>query len=290
MTETLIESLEGLSGAAEEALESLEKHDYRKEVQKIKEEQLPLNVFPKTIKDIFTGIMRWCIPVAGDEAPLPSRALLNAGNIKTFIENLNLTGEKELAHRFQFIQIEPIQEVADEFTQLGLVKQARMLENVCRFARTIKQGYNAAPFGGSAKDLPPVNYAPVLAPEELSEDEREKALRFKQFCDVFHRDPFTLPQKQALYNALKALITDPSVKKPHLIVMTVILLLRTRRAYNNPIPGSLNSCRENIFQSLGLDTSKCHTYGEDSLKSGSKYTLHKYIPQAEEILKNTFGN
>lgn len=290
MTHTLIESLQGLSDASQEALESLEKHDYRKEVQKIKEEQLPLNIFPKTIKDIFTSIMRWCVPMADDPTPLPSYALLNAGNIKNFIENLNLTGDKELAHSFQFIPLEPIHDVADQFTQLGLTKQARMLENVCSFALTIRQGYNAAPFGGSAKDLSPVTYSPILAPEELSEEDQTKAQRFKQFCDVFHKDVFTLQQKQALYNALKAQVTDPSVKKPHLIIMTVILLLRTRRAYRNPIPGSLNSCRENVFQSLGIESKSCSNYNEDSLKVKSKYTLHKYIPKAEEILKNTFGN
>ena len=165
-----------------------------------------------------------------------------------------------------------------------------MLENVCGFVRTIKQGYNAAPFGGSARDLAPVTYAPVLAPEELSENERAEALRFKQFCDVFHKDAYTLPQKQALYNALKAQVNDPAVKKPHLVVMTVILLLRTRRAYKNPIPGSLNSCRENIFQSLGIANKSCSNYNDNSLKASSRYTLHKYIQPAEEILKSSLGN
>lgn len=290
MTYALIESLQGLSTASSEALESLEKHDYRKEVEKLKETHLPLKMMPRTIRDIFTSVMRWCIPMAEDEAPLPSSSLLNAGNIKNFIENLNLTGDKELAHRFQFIPLEPIQDVADEFTRLGLAIQARMLENACTFARTIRQGYNAAPFGGSAKDLSPVSYSPILAPEELSEEDQAKALRFKQFCDVFHRDAYTLPQKQALYDTLKALTTDTSVKKPHLIIMTVILLLRTRRAYKNPIPGTLNSCRENVFQSLGIESKSCSNYNEDSLKVKSKYTLHKYIPQADAILKSTFGN
>ena len=45
-----------------------------------------------------------------------------------------------------------------------------------------------------------------------------------------------------------------------------------------------------FFQSLGIESKSCSNYNEDSLKVKSKYTLHKYIPKAEEILKNTFGN
>ena len=48
--------------------------------------------------------------------------------------------------------------------------------------------------------------------------------------------------------------------------MTVILLLKTRRAYKNPIPGTLNSCRENVFQSLGIESKSCSNYNKEVKK------------------------
>lgn len=286
----LLNSLKALSAAANEILPLLETHDYREEAKHVKDAKLPLRMMPKTIQEIFNSVMRYIIPVMGDEDPLPGDALLTSDNMTIFSDNLTVTGDTQLAHQFQFVQIEPIQAVADEFTELGLHQQATLLENVCRFARTIRQAHNAAPFGNTGKELAPVHYVLALAPEEMSKREEEDKMLFTQFCSVFVKDIFTLEQKKNLYVALQNVIQDPTEKKPHLVVMTVILLLRTRKMYKNPIPGKLNSVRETVFHALGLDPKSVHTYGDKSVLKGGKPSLEKYKPQAEEILKSTVGN
>ncbi len=286
----ILNSLKALSAAANEVLPLLETHDYREEAKHVKDAKLPLRMMPKTIQEIFNSVMRYIIPVMGDEDPLPGDALLTSDNMTIFSDNLTVTGDTQLAHQFQFVQIEPIQAVADEFTELGLHQQATLLENVCRFARTIRQAHNAAPFGNTGKELAPVHYVLALAPEEMSKREEEDKMLFTQFCSVFVKDIFTLEQKKNLYVALQNVIQDPTEKKPHLVVMTVILLLRTRKMYKNPIPGKLNSVRETVFHALGLDPKSVHTYGDKSVLKGGKPSLEKYKPQAEEILKSTVGN
>lgn len=93
-----------------------------------------------------------------DDSPISSDALLCAKNFQMFTDNLNITGDREVAHQFQFIDLEPIRAVVVEFKELGLTTQARLLENACNFALGIKRSYNAAPFGSTGRDLAPVNY------------------------------------------------------------------------------------------------------------------------------------
>ena len=286
----ILNTLKALSTAASEVLPLLESYDYREEAKHVKEEKLPLRMMPKTIQEIFNSVMRYIIPVMGDEDPLPGDALLTGDNMTIFSDNLTVTGDTQLAHQFQFVQIEPIQAVADEFTELGLHQQATLLENVCRFARTIRQAHNAAPFGSTGRDLAPVSYTIALAPEEVTEDEKEKADLLALFCRPFRKGSYELREKQALYDELRKVIADPAEKKPHLVVMTVIILLRTRRSFKSPLPGSLNSCREDIFGALGLDAKKCHSYTDDSLKKGHTPSLLKYKDKAEATIKTAFGN
>jgi len=290
MTDPIIESLRGLSSAAEEALESLEANDYRQEVLKLKETHLPLRMMPRTIQDIIDSVIRYCTPIMDDDSPVPSAALLSADNLRMFTDNLNATGDRDLAHQFQFISLDPILSVVEEFKELGLNVQARMLENACNFALGIKKSHNAAPFGRAGKDIAPVSYNILLSPEELTEDEQAQGNQFALFCKHFRKGAYTLQQKQALYDNLRAVIADPSEPKPHLVVMTAIILLRTKRSYQKALTGSLNSCREDIFNALDLPSEKCHSYGEDSLKSTSRTPLKKYEDKAEAILKSAFGN
>lgn len=55
MTDLLIESLRGLSSAAAEALESLEANDYRKEVRKLKDSNLPLRMMQGPYRTLWTA-------------------------------------------------------------------------------------------------------------------------------------------------------------------------------------------------------------------------------------------
>ncbi len=287
--QNIIATLKKLSKASEEALESLESYDYRQEVKKIKESELPLQAMPKTIKQIFNSIMKHCIPIMDNPDNLPTEALLNAANMTTFSDNLNITGDKHIAKQFTFIKLDPIKDVADEFIELGLHGQARYLENIYNFALAIRQGHNASPFCNPGNDMPKVSYVIQLAPEELSKDEDENNTLFTEFSSVFLKDTLTLKQKKELYTLLQNLINDPNEKKPHLILMTVILILRTKKSIRNPFPGQLSQYRIKIFHSLGLDPNKCKTYNDNSLKKGSTATLYKYKPKAEEILHSVLG-
>jgi hypothetical protein len=289
MSHIIINTLKSLSKASEEALESLETHDYRHEAKKIKESQLPLQAMPKTIKQIFNSIMKHCIPIVDNPDNLPAEALLNAENMTTFSDNLNITGNKQIAKQFTFIKLEPIKDVADEFTELGLHCQARYLENIYNFGLAIRQGHNASPFCNPGIDMPKVSYVLQLAPEQLTTEENENNMLFTEFSSVFFKDSLTLAQKKELYTLLQNLIRDPNEKKPHLVVMTVILILRTKKSLRNPLPGQLSQYRNKIFHSLGLDPNKCKTYNDNSLKKDSNTTLYKYKPKAEEILQSALG-
>ena len=86
MTQEIIRTLKKLSSASEEALESLEAYDYRQEVKSLKDNQLPLHSMPKTIRQIFNSVMKYCIPIIDEYETEQSCTLLNADNIKAFTE------------------------------------------------------------------------------------------------------------------------------------------------------------------------------------------------------------
>ena len=65
----ILNTLKALSTAASEVLPLLESYDYREEAKHVKEEKLPLRMMPKTIQEIFNSVMRYIIPVMGDEDP-----------------------------------------------------------------------------------------------------------------------------------------------------------------------------------------------------------------------------
>lgn len=289
MTQEIIRTLKKLSSASEEALESLEAYDYRQEVKRLKDNQLPLHSMPKTIRQIFNSVMKYCVPIIDEYETEQSCTLLNADNIKAFTDNLNITADRQLSKKFAFINIEPIKDVAEQFVELGLHAQARMLSNIYNFALAIRQGHTASAFPTSGKDLPEIHYCLQLDPEEFSQEEDENNKLFTEFSSVFLKDKLSLQQKKALYSELKNITKDSSITKPHLIVMAVILRLRTKKSLGNPLPGQLSQYRNAIFHSLGLDPNKCKTYNDESIKKDSKTTLYKYLPAADEILKTALG-
>lgn len=285
----ILNSLIQLSEAANSALPLLQTHDYRTEVKYLDEQNLKLEMFPRTLKDIINGILKYCVPIIGEEDNLASDALLNSTNMKIFTNNLNTSSDSRLAHRISFIDIESIKSISEEFNELGLNSQARLLENVYNFALAIKQSHNNSALTNRNQELAPVQYLLTLAPEEFSKVENSNNSLYTQFCSAFVKNSLNTSQKKALYTEFQNLIADKSEKKPHLTVMAAIILLRTKKSLHNPLPGSLNSCREAIFLSLELDPRKCHSYGDKSLKKGHNPSLLKYKDKAEEILQTALG-
>lgn len=284
MTTSLIESIQGISRAAKDALECLRAHDYYKEIQKIKDNHLPLDIFPKTIKDIIISVMQYCTPIQEIDNKIP--ILLSTSNLQNFITNLNTTKDRQLASRFSFIDAQPIHRVAEEFRELGLLAQSNLLENVYSFIIIIRRTAKAFNTRPANSEFPHIVYSPIINPDEISPQEAEEAARFADFCSVFTKNALTTEQKRNLYTAFKELIADTTAPKAHLVIMTAIILLRTKSYYKKTIPGPLSRCRRTIFLSLQLDPETVHSYNDESLKPGAKRPLVKYKEKAAAILSD----
>jgi len=286
----IIDSLQRLSEAAYEALPLLEKHDYRKEADDFGSEKLELNLMPKHLQDIVKSLMMFCYPVITRNDNIPRNALLNKQNFQTFIENYNATGDCTYTKQLYHIKLEPLKDVADYLKELGLTTQARFIDNAYEFGIMLRSSNREHQFCPIDHTLPPVQINFTVPEEELSDKEKFDAQLFTQFCSVFAKNGLSLPQKKALYAELEKIAQDPCEKKPHLVVMAVIIYLRSQKSLKTPLPQSLHFCRETIFKSLGLDSKKCHTYGDDSLKVGSATPLLKYKTRAADIVKSALGN
>lgn len=286
----IIDSLKKLSETAREVLPSLERYDYRKEAVGGLEKKLSLDLLPKPLSEIIESLLIYCSPIISRDDNLPRKALLNKQNFQTFIENYNATGDCSLTKQLCHIELEPIKDVAEYLKELGLNNQARLLDNAYEFGIKLRSSNREHQFCQINHDLPPVQIQFTVPSEELTNEEKQDAQQFTQFCSVFAKNSLSLPQIKALYAELKKLAADPGEQRPHLVVMAVIVYLRSQKSLRKPLPDSLNYCRETIFQSLGLDPKKCHTYGDDSLKTGSKTSLLKYKTRAADIVKSALGN
>lgn len=112
MMHPLLTSLKELSEAATEALPLLEKYNYRKEARTDMDKHLSMDVLPKPLREIVDSVLIYCTPLSDHDDNLPSDALLCKKNMQIFIENLNVTGDSDLVHCCQFIELEPIMDVA----------------------------------------------------------------------------------------------------------------------------------------------------------------------------------
>ena len=283
--DTLLDTLEKLSDAAATVLPHLEKYDYHKEAKSDFENHLSLDVLPKPLKEIVNGLLYYCMSMFDRNDNLPSRCLLNKANMQRFINNLNLSGDKSQIQQIQYIDIDPIKGVADCLGEIGLSNQSRQLENVYEFCLALR-GFKAAKPNGNTR----ININFTVPKEELSEDEQQQAQIYTDFCTIFKAGVFSSSQKKAIYNSFSQLLTDKEQDKPHLVIMTAILLLLTKPAYGKPLKGTLNSIRITVFRSLGLPENKAKSYTESSLQKGKSPTLDKYKQSAEDLLKLALGN
>lgn len=282
MTDPLLETLEKLSDAASQALPYLEKYDYRKETDTLTEDNLPLDVLPKPLKEILDSLLICCIPLLNHDGNLPANRLLNGKNILRSIENLNISGDKTSISQIQFISLAPIRDAADKLEEIGLNTQASLLSNAYKFGQTLRQ-YRC----GTVQQISPVF---ILPEDEIPEDKKTQSHNYSDFCSIFKPGAFSSSQKRALYDSFRELLSDESQTKPHLVILAAILLLRNQRSFGRPLTGTLNHVRTVVFKSLGRPENTAKAYKETSLNKNASPSLHKYKGTAEALLQLALGN
>lgn len=283
--DTLLDTLEKLSNAAATVLPHLEKYDYHKEAKSDFENQLSLDVLPKPLKEIVYGLLYFCMPIIGRNDNLPSRCLLNKTNMLRVIDNLNISGDKSQIQQIQFIDINPIKEVADCLEEIGLSNQSRLLENVYEFCLALRRFKAAKP-----NDNTRIDPMFTVSKEELNENELHQAQIYTDFCSIFKAGVLAASQKKAIFNSFSGLITDKEQEKPHLVIMAAILLLYTKPAYGKPLKGTLNTVRSTVFRSLGQPETTAKSYKKTSLQKNESPSLFKYKPDAETLLAQALEN
>lgn len=286
----LVNTLLDLSDEARKALELLAKHDYSAESTEDPDTSLPLKLIPKTLKEIGEDVMRHCHPIITRDDNIPNMALLSKNNMDTFIHNLNATSDRDLAHQFQYIELEPIRRVAEQFEELHMEKEARQLHNVYEFAVSIRKSFNAAPFGVSRHELAPIINLPTYQPEELTQSERDLEDRYAIFKDIFNQGGFSTAQRHSLFKAFYAEKSNPDDEYPHLVIITAIIVLMTQPSIKRNIKGKFQTVCKTVLTSLGLPAERSKPYGLKSIKQNEKPSLYKYKAKAENLVFTAIGN
>lgn len=221
------------------------------------------------------SVLIYCTPLSDHDDSLPSDALLCKKNMQIFIENLNVTGDSDLVHCCQFIELEPIMDVAHCLNELGLTTQGRLLANAFR------------PYDGSQ---PPIQVNFTVPAEELSDDEKLQARRYADFCAIFKPGGLNSAQRKALFDAFGSSLAQDKKNRPHLVVVTAILLLMNRPVYGKPLTGTLNSIRTTVFTTFGWPATTANSYPKEALKKGITQSLYNYKEKAALLLSTALEN
>lgn len=286
----ILESLRQLSEAASSVLPLLERYDYSVEAKEGPDSSLPLSMAPKTLKEIRDEVLRFCCPIITRDDNIPNEALLNRDNMKVFLENMNVTCDRQLAHQFQFVDVEPITAVAGYFEDLQMTKPAHFLRNASDFAMTIRQSYNAAAFGAPGKDLAPIIFMPTYSHDELTENEKDYQDRYAIFINIFAKDGFVPAQRQALFKAFYKEAHNSDDEHPHLVIIAALAYLMNEPSLKMCIKGQFNTVCRTTLTALGLPADKAKNYGRSCLKKTSSPTLFKYKGQASLLVKSAIGH
>ncbi len=283
---SIIDTLKSLSQAANQILPTLEVHDYTEEIGKLDENELPLNLLPRSLKDIHDSTMMHCYPIIGRNDNLLEEELLDNTNIRIFLDNLKRTNDRCTAKEFSFIDINPIKTISGYFAEYGLTKASYTLNNICEFALSVRQAYASNPFGTLAGCLPSINIFFQTPPEEIPQDDLEAAERLSEFCRIFETGAYATDKKRKLYTSFVELLKGPKEEKPHLIIMASITLLETKRIYKNVLKSRLkhHAIRKIVFRSLQQPEATCKSYGAKALNKNCTQSLHKYESRAQLLL------
>ncbi len=285
--DTILDTLQELSDVANQVLPQLEKYDYRKEAEAGLENNLPLDgVLSKPLKEIVDSLLKYCIPIIGHNNNLPKNKILCKDNIQSFVENLNISGDKSTIHQIQFIKLSPVKSVADYLEEIGLSRQARQLINAYEFGQSLRQFKCAA----ETRDNIQIHPIFILPKDELNEEELQQAQNYADFCSIFKKESLLTSQKRALYDRFRRILNDKEYEKPHLVIIAAILLLMKKSVFGRPLVGTLNHIRSVVFKSIGLPETTAKAYKSTSLNKGETPSVFKYKSTADKLLSISLGN
>lgn len=286
----LLNTLKNLSETASNVLPFLEKYDYRKEAKAEDDRYIPMDILPKPLQEIVESVLVYCTPLISRDDNLPQDELLNKRNMQIFIENLNVTGDSDLVHCCQFIELEPIMDVAHSLNELGLTKQGRLLANAYEFGAKLRSCSRTNAFRPYDGSQPPIQVNFTVPAEELSDDEKLQARRYADFCAIFKPGGLNSAQRKALFDAFGTTLAQDKKNKPHLVVVTAILLLMNQRVYGKPLTGTFNSIRTTVFTTFGWPANTANSYPKDALKKGITQSLYNYREKAAQLLSTALEN
>ena len=287
---TLLNTLKNLSETASNVLPFFEKYNYRKEARTDMDKHLSMDVLPKPLREIVDSVLVYCTPLIQHDDNLPSDALLCKKNMQIFIENLNVTGDSDLVHSCQFIELEPIIDVAHCLNELGLTTQGRLLANAYEFGVKLRSCSRTSAFRPYDGSQPPIQINFTVPAEELSDDEKLQARRYADFCAIFKPGGLNSAQRKALFDAFGSTLAQDKKNKPHLVIVTAILLLLNRPVYGKPLTGTFNSIRTTVFTTFGWPATTANSYPKDALKKDVTQSLYNYKEKAALLLSTALEN
>ncbi len=284
--EKILTTLKAYSDAAEEVAYNLQKYDYRAEAlewERCDEPGVIESVHP-TLHDLYSRLAKFIAPLTYRDDNLDREELLSRSNISAVINWLEVNHDTLTGARFNRINIEPMEDAANEFRNLNLLTEARHLHNIWQFAYTIRQWNQKSKYnpGTPIRLNVELNYDEAT-PADLAKDEKFRifASLFKSSCN------YTTEQKRRLYNALKKLYATIDPKAADRTVMAVILLFRKpKTSYRQPFgTQNITTCKEKAMQSFDRDCTVIRSYTEYSL-TGQPKLADEHVKRAESIIKS----
>ena len=282
--ESIIETFKEYSAEAKNVLGYLQRYDYRQEAADWDNQQDPTLVeaeHPK-LHDIYIRLARYLGPIPYRTDNLDRAAMLRVENLDSFKNYLEVSQETLLAAKFNRIPIEPMQDVANAFEDLGLLTEAARLRGIHDYALGFRRWYRQSKHNPGTPITINIEVNYDQAPPEVLESDSN----YRTFASLFSSTcNYSTKQKRALFNGLKELYatSDPAVADK--VVMAVILLFRKpRTTYKRPFGDvGISDCKSKAMSAFGRDTTVIKSYTENSLTKPPKIA-QVHITQATSII------
>ena len=263
--QNIIATLKSYSAVAEEALLALGKYDYREEANQWNDHSQPKLLEPEhpTLRGLYHRLVHHITTIPYYPHNIERDSQVNRTNIAAFVNYITVSNDTQTAAAFNRIAIEPMQGITTAFKELNLQNEARILNNIYKFAHGIRKWHKAT------KNNPgtPITITLELNYDQVTPEEQSADAGFKLFTDLFKPTcNYTTSDKRALYKALKATYDTNDEKVADKIVMAVILLFRTKATFKKPFSDCrIGECKKKTFASLGKTGASVKSYTENSV-------------------------
>lgn len=279
----IYKSLCAFSKEADDVLAHLEKTDYSNERNPWPAEKRLVETHDCPSLDFLVKkLLRYRSNYIDDDNPIPENQLLDAHNITSCVEYFNHSKDDRLAQSFQDIPRYSIQQVAQYFKDYGLVNEYTAVQEILDFLNAVREWHRDSYLSIPAT----IALKLVVNSRELTPQEQQAAIDYSGFDAIFNKSKYDSTQRHALYDALAALYSDSTIKRPHLVIVAVIAKLRTSRSYRNTLKGTFESNKSDFFTALGKDPKTAGSYRE---KTCLKLIHKNHKELADAILREAFS-